>query len=68
MKTDEKKELEPGTKLPDGRVYYGIKFPMFVPGSHHEVLTPEQQEERRKICEKARKFIKTAWQQKQPDN
>ena len=68
MKTDEKKELEPGTRLPDGRVYYGVKFPMFVPGSHHEVLTPEQQEELRKICEKARKFIKTAWQQKQPDN
>ena len=64
MKTDEKKEIEPGTRLPDGRVYYGVKFPMFVPGSHHEVLTPEQQEERRKICEKARKFIKTAWQQK----
>ena len=60
MKTDKKKELEPGTRLPDGRVYYGVKFPMFVPGSHHEVLTPEQQEERRKICEKARKFIKTA--------
>ena len=37
------------------------KFPMYIPGSHHENLTPEQQEERRKICEKARKFIKNAW-------
>ena len=67
MKTDEK--IKKYKEYPDGCIDFGQdKFPMYIPDSHHEVLTPEQQEERRKICEKARKFIKTAWQQKQPDN
>ena len=63
MKTDEKKELEPGTRLPDGRVYYGVKFPMFVPGSHHEVLTPEEKERRHKAWQKARKALE-GWGEK----
>ena len=62
MKTDEKKHKY--TVYPDGCIDFGQdKFPMYIPGSHHENLTPEEKERRHKAWQKARKALE-GWGEK----
>ena len=62
MKTDEK--IKKYKEYPDGCIDFGQeKFPMYIPGSHHEVLTPEEKERRHKAWQKARKALE-GWGEK----